>query len=104
MANVFPFSALAEADLIIDALYEGGRQGNTGDDPLGKLVPGAGNQGGFRSVGSWNAPQLAVLYSSGEDPDWPDVIDKYTGRSCGRQRWVHHLFRAHDKGVSRQTG
>ena len=34
---------------------------------LGKLIPGAGNQGGFRQVGSWDAPQLAVLYSSMDD-------------------------------------
>jgi hypothetical protein len=79
MVQVFSFSALAEADLIVDAVYEGGRKGNSGDDPLGLLVPGAGNQGGFRSVGSWDAPKLAVLYSSMDDADWPDSLDPYTG-------------------------
>jgi hypothetical protein len=79
MVKIFPFSALAEADLIVDAAYEGGRKGNTGDDPLGLLVPGAGNQGGFRSVGSWDAPKIAVLYSSMDDADWPDSLDPYTG-------------------------
>jgi hypothetical protein len=48
MSKVFPFSALPTADLVIDAVYEGGTQGNTADDVLGKLIPGAGNQGGFR--------------------------------------------------------
>lgn len=52
MANVFPFSALSAADLVIDAVYEGGTKGNTADDVLGKFIPGAGNQGGFRAVGS----------------------------------------------------
>jgi hypothetical protein len=36
MAKIFPFSSLAAADLVIDAIYEGGT------DPLGKLIPGAG--------------------------------------------------------------
>jgi len=51
MARVFPFSSLAAADFLIDAVYEGGTKGNTSDDPIGKLAPGAGNQG----VGSLNA-------------------------------------------------
>jgi hypothetical protein len=53
-------SALPTADLVIDAVYEGGTKGNTADDVLGKLIPGAGNQGGFRAVGSWDAPRLAI--------------------------------------------
>ena len=79
MAKVFPFSALPTADLVIDAVYEGGTKGNTADDVLGKLIPGAGNQGGFRAVGSRDAPRLVILYSSMDDPDWPDFIDVYTG-------------------------
>src|SRR5260370_25045407 len=79
MAKIFPFSELAAADLSIDAVYEGGTKGNTADDVLGKLIPGAGNQGGFRQVGSWDNPRLAILYSSMDDPDWPDFLDVYTG-------------------------
>jgi hypothetical protein len=79
MAKVFPFSALPTADLVIDAVYEGGTKGNTAGDVLGKLIPGAGNQGGFRAVGSWDAPRLVILYSSMDDADWPDFIDVYTG-------------------------
>ena len=79
MAKVFPFSSLPTADLVIDAVYEGGTKGNTADDVLGKLIPGAGNQGGFRAVGSWDTPRLVILYSSMDDPDWPDFIDVYTG-------------------------
>ena len=79
MAKVFQFSALPTAEFVIDAVYEGGAKGNAGDDVLGKLIPGAGNQGGFRAVGSWDAPHLVILYSSMDDPDWPDFIDVYTG-------------------------
>ena len=79
MSKVFPFSSLPTADLVIDAVYEGGTKGNTADDVLGKLIPGAGNQGGFRAVGSWDAPRVVILYSSMDDPDWPDFIDIYTG-------------------------
>src|ERR1051325_7312827 len=77
--QVFSFRSLATADLVIDAVYEGGSAGNTGDDPLGKLIPGAGNQGGFRQVGAGKYPTMVVLYSSNADPDWPDFIDPYTG-------------------------
>ena len=49
------------------------------DDVLVKPIPGAGNQGGFRAVGSWDAPRLVILYSSMDDADWPDFIDVYTG-------------------------
>src|SRR3954451_8227845 len=79
MAKVFPFSGLVTADLVVDAVYEGGTKGNTSDDVLGKLIPGAGNQGGFRALGSRDAPRLVILYSSMDDPDWPDFIDVYTG-------------------------
>lgn len=42
MGNAIPFSALGTADLIIDATYEGGTKGKSGDDVLGKLIPGCG--------------------------------------------------------------
>jgi hypothetical protein len=51
MPRSFPFASLTTADLVIDAVYEGGTKGNISDDVLGKLIPGAGNQGGFRQVG-----------------------------------------------------
>jgi hypothetical protein len=79
MAKTFSFSSIVTADLVIDAVYEGGTKGNSADDVLGKLIPGAGNQGGFRQVGGWTSPRLVVLYSSMDDPDWPDFIDIYTG-------------------------
>jgi hypothetical protein len=38
-------------DLLLERVYRGGTAGNTGDDPLARLLP-VGNQGGFRAYGS----------------------------------------------------
>ena len=74
------FGALAVADLVLDAVYEGGVSGTAADDPLQRLLP-VGNQGGFRYRGSptRGGIRLAVLYTSGDNPDWPDVLDVKTG-------------------------
>ena len=44
--KIYPHNELANCDLIIDAIYEGGNRGNFGDDPINKILP-VGNQGGF---------------------------------------------------------
>ncbi|GAA1786569.1 hypothetical protein GCM10009682_05890 [Luedemannella flava] len=64
-----PFDQLVVADLTVDRSYLGGRAGNSGDDPIARLLP-VGNQGGFRFVGSPRKREvrLAVLVSSGRDP------------------------------------
>jgi len=77
-ARKFRIEELNNADLIVDATYEGGRSGNAGDDPLHSLI-GVSNQGGFRYLGSLNSPRLVVLTSSFNDPDWPDNLDRETG-------------------------
>ncbi|MFF3859204.1 restriction endonuclease [Streptomyces sp. NPDC002209] len=75
------FSDLETADLQVDALYAGGTNGNSGDDPMSKLIKGIGNQGGFRYAGSPTngTVKLAVLYTSGGEVDWPDYLDVQTG-------------------------
>jgi hypothetical protein len=74
------FENLRGSDLQVDALYQGGRAGNAGDDPISKLL-GTGNQGGFRYVGSVSeGVKLCVLYSSLVEPGWPDFLDPETGR------------------------
>jgi hypothetical protein len=70
---------LSAANLFVDCLYQGGRKGNSGDDPLPLLLP-VSNQGGFRIVGTKHQPRLLVLISGRHDPDWPDEIDQETGR------------------------
>ena len=78
--DVVGFDHLTGTDLVLDRVYRGGGQGGTRDDPLCKLLP-VGNQGGFRAAGSTtkNSVKLAVLYTTGEEPDWPDALDPFTG-------------------------
>jgi hypothetical protein len=74
MQRIFSFSDLRTADLIVDAVYEGGKSGHTGDDPPDPLL-NCGNQGGFRTMGGrMPGTRLVVLYSSLDDPDWPDFL------------------------------
>jgi len=42
------FNTLNTSDPIIDAVYEGGSQGNMADEPIHKILPGISNQSGFR--------------------------------------------------------
>lgn len=78
-ARRFTIKELTDADLIVDAIYEGGRSGKMNADPMPKLIQGVGNQGGFRYLGNLNTPRLIVLTSSFNDPDWPDNLDRETG-------------------------
>jgi hypothetical protein len=74
----FGFSTLPKADLI-DALYEGDPEGKTvAGEPLAPLM-GAGNQGGFRFTGSIESPNLVVLYTTLDEPNWPDSLDLESG-------------------------
>lgn len=79
MTNIVPFEELGFVDLIVDAVYEGGSAKNTGADPIARLLPGVGNQGGFRPPGP-GPKRFVVLYSSGEDGDWPDRLDLSSGQ------------------------
>ncbi|OYO10999.1 restriction endonuclease [Enemella evansiae] len=75
------FEDLATSDLQVDRVYRGGSRGNVGDEPIARIIPGVGNQGGFRSLGSISRGdvRLVVLYTSGEDTNWPDTLDPVTG-------------------------
>ncbi len=80
MVRIVSHEDLADADLIIDAVYEGGGAGHAADDPISKLLQGSGNQGGFRAAGRGDQKKFVVLYTSGEDKDWPDRLDLNTGQ------------------------
>ena len=73
-----PFEDLADADLTVDREYLGGSRESMADDPIARLLP-VGTLGGFRYRGSRQAPLLVVLYTSGAEADWPDVLDLTTG-------------------------
>ena len=78
MVETIAFEDLPTADLVIDSIYRSGRAGNVGDDPIAQLLP-CGNQGGIRFKKRGNSYLLAVLYTTGLDPDWPDALDPETG-------------------------
>lgn len=80
-SKIVSFSELSNSDLKIGTTYEGGTKGNTGDDPLSKLM-GCENQGGFRPVGARNGSgtKFCVIYSDLSNVDWPNKIETETGR------------------------
>jgi hypothetical protein len=75
----FSFSELSTADLVVDAIYEGGETKNLGAEVISKLIPKVGNAGGIRYVGDAENTPLVVLFSNGSNPNWPDYLDEYRG-------------------------
>ena len=78
------FSDLTTADLIVDAIYKGGSAPNVSADPLQRLLP-VGNSGGFRYKGRGSGSGIAncpliALFSTEDEPNWPDHLDVETGR------------------------
>jgi hypothetical protein len=71
----FSFGELSDADLIIDAVYEWGKEKNISAEPINKLLPGCGNASGFRISGRKPLYKYAVLYTDFSDPNWPDELD-----------------------------
>lgn len=80
MIEVVNFDLCSHADLLVDAIYEGGQTRDSGSDAIAKIVPGSGNQGGFRAAGTGDDKKFVVLYTSGEDRDWPDHLELSTGQ------------------------
>ena len=78
--KVVSFNDLPTSDLIVDAVYEGAAGGQLSGEALGRTIPGIGNLGGFRFAGKGQDKKLVILYTSGEDGDWPDELDTRTGR------------------------
>jgi hypothetical protein len=80
MPRTIPFEALSTADLFVDAIYEGSPDGQLASEPISNLLPGGGNMGGFRLAGRGQDKNFVVLFTTGEDRDWPDRIDHNTGQ------------------------
>lgn len=79
LTETVPFEQLSKADLVVDREYEGGHPRTSAGDPLARLLP-CGNLGGFRIRRRKDGHYLfAALYTSGDDPDWPDTLDTETG-------------------------
>ena len=65
--RIITFNELLQSNLIVDAVYESSHDGQLGGEPLSKLLPGSGNQGGFRAAGRGADKKVVVLYTSGKD-------------------------------------
>jgi len=98
----FSYDDLSSSPLIIDAVYEGGSQKNAADDPISKIFPGVGNQGGFRIAytKTTKKPAFVILYTSGEEIEWPDHLDVESGvfRYYGDNRKPGHALHETPKG------
>lgn len=101
--RTIPYEDLAHSDLHIDAIYEGEEGGGLSGDPLSKLFPVLPNLGGFRVSGRNVDKNLVVLYTSGDEKDWPDSLDPYTGRFVyfGDNRRPGHELHQTNRGGNR---
>lgn len=80
-SKVFGNGELEDADLVVDAIYEGGKANDLSAAPLPELLD-IGNVGGFRKKRlekGQNDFSYIVLFSTFSEPDWPDNIDAETG-------------------------
>lgn len=101
MVHIIPYEELPNADLIVDAVYEGKSGGQMSGEAISYLLPGVGNQGGFRPSGLGDVKRFVVLFTSGEDRDWPDHLDLNTGRFLyygDNKRPGHDLHATRRKG------
>lgn len=80
MAKIISHGECSASPLVVDAVYEGSPGGHLSGEALSKLMPGIGNLGGFRTAGRGEDKKLVVLYTTGEDRDWPDHLDLSTGQ------------------------
>jgi len=80
MTKAVSFPELRATDLIVDSVYESSADGKLSGEPIAKLLPGSGNMGGFRISGRGQQKNWVVLFTTGEDGDWPDTLDLNTGK------------------------
>ena len=62
MIKIVPYGALANAELVVDAVYEGGPGSQISAEALSSLLPGVGNQGGFRASGRGSDKKFVIIY------------------------------------------
>jgi len=101
--KIFPHQLLSQCDLVVDAIYESSGDGQIGGEPISKILPGSGNMGGFRVSGRGERKNWVVLFSTGEDRDWPDTLDLNTGRFVyyGDNKTPGHELHDTEQGVTR---
>jgi hypothetical protein len=87
--KTFRFDELATSPLVVDAIYEGGTDGNLKSEVVSKVLSAqltkdeilrVHNGGGFRYRGSLPNPLIVALTSNSSEPAWPDVLNPFTGQ------------------------
>jgi len=102
MPQTISFESLPTANLIVDAIYEGDKDGQLATEPISNLLPGCGNMGGFRIAGKEKDKLFVALFTTGEDKDWPDTIDLATGQFIyygDNKKPGHELHDTHKGGT-----
>lgn len=102
--KLFGFENLSDCRLVLDAIYESSNDGQLAGEPISKLLPGSGNMGGFRFSGRRANKNWVVLFTTGEDKDWPDTLDLNTGQFeyYGDNRTPGHELRETSKGGNKE--
>lgn len=83
--NIIPYSQIENADLLVDAVYEAGKEKDLRGEVLSKLMH-IGNVGGFRKCKKVingkkvNEVGYVCIFSTGEELEWCDEIDRTLGR------------------------
>ena len=83
--NTIPYSQIENADLLVDAVYEAGKEKDLRGEVLSKLMH-IGNVGGFRKCKKVingkkvNEVGYVCIFSTGEELEWCDELDRTLGR------------------------
>ena len=73
MVRIIPYRELSATDLSVDAVYEGEPGGQLSGEALSRLLPGVGNQGGFRASGRGKDKKFVVLYTNFMQPNGAEI-------------------------------
>ena len=83
--KTIPFNKLGEANLYVDAVYEGGPSSDLSSEALSKIAH-VGNTGGFRKCRKVicgkkiNDVAYVCIYTTGEELEWRDELDRTLGK------------------------
>lgn len=84
--NIIPFEEVSKSDLILDSVYQAGKDKNLKSEVLSKLAH-VGNAGGFRkcqkkknSKTLKNETAYVCIYTTGGELEWKDELDRTLGR------------------------
>ena len=80
MTRIISFDKLPDTELILDAICESISDGKLAGEAISTLLVGSANMGGFRMSGRGERKKWVVMFTTGEDRDWPGALDLNTGQ------------------------